>query len=193
VVAAYAFPASATVVAVGGNRGQILAPILRAYPSLRGVLFDVPNVVAVAGLFLEEAGVLDRCTLVGGDMFAEVPSGGDIYLLSRVIHDWDDAKATAILQTCRRAVRSQTTLLLVEWALPATLDHSANVQVSVQGDLNMLIRTGGRERTGAEYEALLTAADFALERIIPTPSGYSVIKSIAVESAVDGGQDRARG
>ena len=193
VVAAYDFPASATVVDVGGNRGQILAPVLQAYPSLRGVLFDLPNVIAVAAAFLNEAGVLDRCTLVGGDLFVEVPSGGDIYILSRVIHDWDDAKASAILRTCRRAMSLRTTLLLVERALPATLDHSANVQVSVQGDLNMLLRTGGRERTDAEYEALLAAAGFALERIIPTPSGYSVIQSSAVETPTDGGRERARG
>jgi hypothetical protein len=183
VVAAYDFPASATVVDVGGNRGQLLGPILRAYPSLRGVLFDLPDVIAVAAPYLEAVGVLDRCTLVSGDMFAAVPSGGDIYLLSRVIHDWDDAQATAILRTCRRSMRPQTTLLLIERVVPATLDPSANVQVRVQSDLNMLIRAGGREHTDAEYEALLAAAGFALDRIIPTPSGFSVITSRAVEPA----------
>jgi hypothetical protein len=122
-------------------------------------------------------------------MFAPVPSGGGIYLLSRVIHDWDDATATVILRTCRRAMRPQATLLLVERPLPATLDHSANVQVSVQSDVNMLIRAGGREPTDAEYEALLAAADLALDRIIPTPSGDSLSKSSAVERAVDGGRN----
>lgn len=188
VVAAYDFPASATVVDVGGNRGQLLGPILRANLSLRGVLFDLPQVITVAAPFLDKAGVLDRCTFVSGDLFADIPPGGDIYLLSRIIHDWNDAQATAILRNCRRAMRPQATLLLVERVLPATLDHSADVQVSVQSDLNMLIRVGGRERTDPEYAALLAAAGFALERIIPTPSGFSVITS----RAVGDGQERAQ-
>jgi hypothetical protein len=180
VVAVYDFPASGTLVDVGGNRGQLLVPILQAYPALRGVLFDLPHVVEEAAPFLQRAGVADRCTLIGGDMFVDVPAGGDTYLLSSVIHDWEDAEAQAILQSCRQAMAPQATLLLVERVLPTPLDHTLAAQEAATTDLTMLLRTGGRERTDAEYAALLTQASFALERIIPTQTGYSVVQSTAV-------------
>lgn len=182
VAAAYDFTGARTLVDVGGNRGQVLAPILQAYPDLRGILYDLPRVIAAATPFLEAAGVADRCTLVGGNMFDEIPSGGDIYLLSRVIHDWDDARALAILRACRAAMRPQAVLLLVERALPQHLDHSPNVQVSVQGDLTMLIRAGGRERTDAEYAVLLAAAGFAFKAATITTSGYDIIEAAPADS-----------
>ena len=186
VVAAYDFSSCRLLVDVGGNRGQLLAPILQAYPALRGVLFDLPHVVVEAAPFLERAGVVARCRVEGGDMFAEIPSGGDTYLLSAVLHDWEDEQALAILRSCRRVMAPGATLLLVERVLPAILDRSAASQEAVLGDLTMLLRTGGRERTDAEYAALLAAAGFTLERIIPAPAGYSVIKSTVAEASSSG-------
>lgn len=183
VVAAYDFASAGLIVDVGGNRGQTLATILRAHPSVRGVLFDLPHVIAEAGRYLEQTGVADRCVLSGGDMFVEVPPGGNTYLLSRVIHDWDDARAKIILRNCRRAMRPQTSLLLIERVLPASLDHSPVVQEAVTIDLTMLLRTGGRERTDVEYEVLLAEAGFSLDRIIPTRSGFSIVKCVAAPSA----------
>lgn len=177
VAAAYDFSQINTLVDVGGNRGQVLAPILQAYPALHAILYDLPNVVAAAAPFLEAAGVADRCTLVGGDMFVEIPEGGDVYMLSRVIHDWDDAKAASILLAARKAMRPDTTVLIIERVLPALLDQSPNVQVTLQSDLNMLLRLGGRERTDAEYEALLGITGFVVERVVTTPSGYSVVQA----------------
>ena len=176
-IATYDFSNSGTIVDVGGNRGLILATILQAYAGLHGILFDLPHVVQEAVPVLEQAGVADRCTLRGGDMFAEIPTNGDTYLVSRIIHDWDDAKAIAILRSCRRAMRPQTALLLVERVVPTNLNHTPAVQDAMTTDLTMLIHTGGRERTDVEYAALLTAADFVLERIIPSQGGYSVLKS----------------
>jgi hypothetical protein len=183
VVAAYDFSAAGTIIDVGGNRGQILAPILRAYRTPRGVLFDLPHIVEQASPLLEQAGVADRCTLVGGDMFAEVPAGGDTYMLSRVIHDWDDAQAIAIVRNCRKAMGPQATLLLIECVLPTRLDHSLAVQEAVTLDLTMLLRTGGRERTDAEYAMLLASAGFAMGRILHTRSGFGVIECTPVADA----------
>jgi O-methyltransferase domain len=178
VVAAYDFSAGGTLVDVGGGQGQLLATILRAYPPLHGVLFDQPPVVAGAAPVLERAGVAERCTVVAGDFFAEVPRGDDTYLLSRVIHDWEDADARAILATCHRAMPPQTTLLLVERVLPDHIDPAVTVQEQTLADLLMLVRTGGQERTEGEYRALFEATGFALARLIPTPTTYSVVQGV---------------
>ena len=104
VVAVYDFSGYDRIVDVGGGTGVLLAAILRATPGLHGVLFDRPPVVEAAGRRLAESGLADRCETIGGDFFAELPSGGDAYLLSRVIHDWNDADALRILANCRRAM-----------------------------------------------------------------------------------------
>jgi hypothetical protein len=123
---------------------------------------------------LAAAGVLDRCEVVGGDMFTEVPSGGDAYVFSRVIHDWDDARAAAALASCRRAMGPAGTLLVVEEVLPPG-DTPGFGKLS---DLNMLVGPGGQERTEAEYRALYTAAGFALTQVIPTSSRMSIIVGV---------------
>src|SRR5262249_28479006 len=113
-VDAYDFSAFSRVVEVGGSTGALLAPLLCANPRLRGTVVDLPHVVGRAGPLLREAGVLDRCTIVGGDFFTSVPTGGDLYLLQNVIHDWGNAQATTILRSCRAAMPSTGVLLLVE-------------------------------------------------------------------------------
>jgi hypothetical protein len=176
VAAAYDFSGSRTVVDVGGSHGALLVAILRAHPGLRGVLFDLVHVVEGAKERLGAAGLLERCEVVGGDMFAAVPAGGDVYILSRVIHDWDDERSVAILQNCRRAMAASGKLLLAEEVIPAG-DAPAYSKLS---DLNMLVSPGGQERTEAEYRALYEAAGFTLTRIIPTRSRVSVIEGTPV-------------
>ncbi|MCX6020187.1 MAG: methyltransferase, partial [Chloroflexi bacterium] len=114
IAAAYAFWACRTIVDVAGGQGSLLAAILNAHPSVRGVLFDLPAVVEAAPPLLEQAGVGKRCEVVGGDMFDALPSGGDAYLLATIIHDWNDEQAVAILRNCRRAMTDQAKLLLIE-------------------------------------------------------------------------------
>jgi hypothetical protein len=126
---------------------------------------------------IARAGLSHRCEVVAGDAFAAVPTGGDACLLSRVIHDWDDGCAIAILDACRRAIGNDGRVLLVERLLPerAVVSHAA--QSSSLSDLNMMVMNGGRERTETEYRELLDRAGLALARIVPIESGASVLEA----------------
>ncbi|GGS97227.1 methyltransferase [Planobispora rosea] len=157
IIAGFDFTRFGTLVDVGGGDGTLLSAILRAVPGLRGVLFDLPSGLAEAGRNLD--GLRDRCEIVSGDFFAEVPKGADAYLLKGVIHDWDDERATAILRVCRAAMAPESTLLLLELTMPERID-SPDAAVAVMGDINMLVATGGRERTETEFRALLAGAGF---------------------------------
>jgi hypothetical protein len=185
VVAAYDCSGAGLVVDVGGGQGRLIAAILRANPGLRGVLLDLPSVVAGAPRLLAEAGVAEHCEVVGGDMFAGVPEGGGLYILSRVIDSFDDARAVAVLTNCRRAMGERGRLLLVEPVLPDRVEGLATptIQADMLMDLNMLVRTGGRERTQAEYRAFLAAADLRLARIIATEGSVSLVEAVPAQAS----------
>jgi len=165
-----------TVVDVGGAHGVLLAAVLRANPTARGILFDLPHVIATAGEVIEAQGLSARCDLVSGDFFEAVPTGADLHLLKQIIHDWDDERATVLLQNCHRALAPDGKLLLVEMVIPP--DNSPSPAQAM--DLNMLVVAGGRERTEHEYRSLFHAAGFSLDRIIPTHSPFSVIEATRV-------------
>lgn len=171
-LAAYDFGQFKTLVDVGGGYGRLLASILRAHPRLQGVLFDQPHVVEGAVNVFQDAGVWDRCAAVGGDFFAEVPPG-DAYIMSQIVHDWDDRRSLTILQTCRRAIAPTGKLLVVELVIaPGNAPDFGKFL-----DLHMLAMAGGRERTEAEYRTLLAAAGFQLTQVVPTQAGASVIEA----------------
>lgn len=163
-----------TIVDVGGGHGALLVAILHANSSVRGVLFDLPEVLAGARL-VREGGVESRCSVVAGDMFDHIPPGESLYILKTVIHDWDDDSAVRILRNCREAMSIDSRLLLIESIVPEGNEpHPSKFM-----DLNMLVLThGGRERTAAEYRALLRASGFELSRIIATPSPMSLLEGI---------------
>ncbi len=163
VVAVYEFRRFRRLIDVGGGPGVLLRAVLAAAPEVDGLLFDRPEVVADATL-----------PAVGGDFFTAVPPGADAYLLSRVIHDWDDDDAVAVLRCCRRAMSTDTTLLLVEAVLPA---RAADDPEAIRMDLHMLALLHGRERTAAEYAELLAAAGLTLVRVLPTAAGVSVLEA----------------
>lgn len=180
VVAAYDFSRFRTIVDVGGGQGFQLAAILEANPHTSGVLFDLPHVIEGARSLLEAEGVAARCELVGGDFFQSVPAGGDAYILKTVIHDWDDDHSITILKNCYRAMANSGRLLLVERVMPARMEQSASFQLVARGDLQMLVMAGGRDRTEAEFRALLDAAGFMLTNIVPTQSAVSIIEGVPV-------------
>jgi hypothetical protein len=168
---AYDFGAFTTLVDVAGGRGALLAEILSRHLALRGILFDQPRVVANA-TWLTAMGVEERCEAVGGDMFVDVPPGGDAYMMKAILHDWEDPEALAILRNCGRAMAGSGTLLIIE----RLLDDAG--PVITFGDLNMLVGPGGRERTQAEYQRLLATAGFQLTRVVRTTSDWVLIEAV---------------
>jgi len=156
------------IVDVGGSQGALLAGLLEAAPRATGVLFDVPEVIAGAGAAIAARGLADRVKLVGGDFFEATPPGGDLYLLKSILHDWPDEDAARILESCYRAARPGSTLLVVEGLLPS---GPAPSSIHLM-DLAMLVAVDGRERTREEYEELLEGAGYQLERVIPIPASY---------------------
>jgi hypothetical protein len=167
VTAAYDFGAFRRLVDVGGGYGILLSAILAATPALRAVLFDRPGVIDRAREQLAAVAMLARCDVIAGDFFTAVPAGGDAYVLSRVIHDWDDAAAIRILTNCREAMPDHAALLLIEAVMPQRArEHPGAVRM----DLHMLTLLHGRERTVREYRAMLEAAGLELRRVVPALS-----------------------
>jgi hypothetical protein len=174
VAAGHDFSGLRTVVDVGGGQGTLLAAILRAHGHLHGVLMETPAVAAAARPVLRAVGVADRCDVIAGDFFAGVPGGADRYLLAKVLHDWDDERAVAILARCRQAMPADGRVLIIERLIP---DDPGQAVPTLLSDLNMLVVTGGRERTKAEYGDLLTAAGLKLNEVTPVAFPYGVIEA----------------
>ncbi|GLS23521.1 methyltransferase [Labrys miyagiensis] len=174
VAEAYDFSAFHTVVDVGGATGNLLAAILARHQGPRGILFDRPYVVGDATALLEARGVADRVTIEAGDFFETVPAGADAYVLSHIIHDWNEAQCLAILARVRKAMKPEGRLLLVEMVLPAgDTPHFGKLL-----DMVMLVLPGGQERTEEEYRPLLAKAGFRLTRVIPTHSAVSIVEAV---------------
>ena len=168
----YDFSGIGTLADVGGGNGEVLSSILKAYPNMRGILFDLPAVAERTRANIEAAGLTDRCRVVAGSFFASVPAGADAYLLRHIIHDWDDEKSLTILRNCRTAMGEAGKLLVVEGIVPPGNEPS----VSKFFDLAMMVVPGGMERTEEEYRRLFEAAGFRLKRVAPTTSWVSVIE-----------------
>jgi hypothetical protein len=174
VAAAYDFSPFGTVVDVGGATGNMLAAILARYPEPRGLLFDRPHVVADATRLLKANGIVDRVTIEAGDFFQTVPTGGDAYILSHIMHDWNDEQCLTILGHCRKAMKPDARLLIVEMVLPpGDAPHPGKIL-----DMVMLVLIGGQERTEAEYAHLLDKAGFRLNRVVATPSPVTVLEAV---------------
>ena len=174
VAAAYDFSGIGTLVDVGGATGNMLAAILTRHAGPRGLLFDLPHVVREAPTLFQARGVADRVAIEAGDFFKTVPAGGDAYLLSHVIHDWNEDQCLTILGHCRKAMQPDGRLLIVEMVLPAgDTPHPGKML-----DMTMLVIPGGQERTEAEYAALLGKAAFRLTGVIPTESAVSIVEAV---------------
>jgi O-methyltransferase domain/Dimerisation domain len=158
----YDFSRISMLVDVGGGQGLLIASILKTNPSLSGILFDLPEVIAGGAQVLHEAGVSDRCGIIPGSFFEAVPSGADAYLLRHIIHDWDDAHACLILQNCRNAAGPTGKVLVVERRVGS--DHRTGLPV-LGLDLEMMVNVGGKERTEMEFHDLFAEAGLQICRI----------------------------
>ena len=166
------FSGARTVVDVAGGNGELLSRVLHANPALQGVLLDLPNALATAQSRL--ADLADRVTLVPGDFTRSVPATGDVYLLSRVLHDWDDQQCRTILATCARNMPAHAELLVIERLLPESGDADS---LAIPWDIHMLCNTGGRERTESHYRALLAEAGFELVETRALPLDAHVLRA----------------
>lgn len=177
VIDAYDFSHFKTIVDVGGGSGMLLAGILRQYQNASGILFELPQVLQEAKQLLREMGLEDRCLVVGGNFFESIVEGGDIYILSHIIHTFKDDDCIQILRNVHQAMPSQGKLLIVEDVLNPNADPSTAKTKFM--DVNMLVFTpGGREHTQAEFAELLNSAGFVLTKTIPTASGTYIIEAV---------------
>lgn len=174
VASGYDFSVFKNIVDVGGGNGNLLSHILSRYQEPHGLVFDQPHVVAEARTLLAGRGMDDRIATQAGNFFESVPAGFDAYILSHVIHDWDDDQAVQILTNCRNAMQADSRLLILEWVLPeGDTPHVAKVV-----DINMMMLMGGEERTGKQYGRLLDKAGIRMTRIIPTACECSIVEAV---------------
>ena len=171
---AYDFAGINTIIDVGGGHGGLITSILEKNPEMQGILFDQPRVIDGAKTRLAESGLANRCKIVGGDFFQSVPEGADAIIMKWIIHDWNDEQSVAIMKNCHRALPENGKLILVEAVVPSTSEPHFSKFI----DLNMLVMTGGRERTAEEFRKLYEAAGFQLTRVVPTESPFSVIEGV---------------
>ena len=179
IAAAYNFAGVRKVVDIGGGDGTLVSAILRANPGLEGVVFDSPAGVAQAADVLAEAGLKDRTTVVAGDFFESVPTDGDLYIIKSVFQDWDDGPAKAILRTVRAHIPADATLLIVGSVLPETA--APGEPIPFYTDMNMLVNSGGRERTESHFRTLLAETGFEVESVALKAAGpLSMIKATPI-------------
>src|SRR3989441_5904933 len=174
VVAAYDFSPFGTIGDIGGGHGHLLTTILKSSQNSRGVLFDQPHVIARVKTD-EAAG--NRLISQGGDFFRGPLPCFDAYIVMEVLHDWTDKQSQQILQKIRKAAPDVAKLLVVETVLPNESAWAADKGEHFGNhlDINMLVLTGGRERTSDEFARLFADSGWRLSRVIPKPSPYSIV------------------
>lgn len=159
---------------VGGGNGSLLTAVLQRYPTMQGILYDLPGVIDRARQNIEAAGLANRCRCMAGDFFASVVGGADAYLMRHIIHDWDDERATLILKNVHAVLPPKGRVLVVE----NVIEPGNSPAFGKLLDLTMLVLPGGKERTAEEYRTLYAAAGFQLTRIVPTRADVSVIEGV---------------
>ncbi len=176
VATAYDFSSIHRLVDVGGGHGGLLVMLLAAYPNMQGILFDQPAVIEESGKLIAQAGLSHRCKVVGGDMFASLPPGGDAYLLKEIIHGWDDERAIQILRTCRQAMQPDGRVLVADMVIKP---GGKETYFSKFMDLKLLLDFSGRERTVDEFQRLFEASGLKLVNVLSTASPFMIFEGIA--------------
>ncbi len=167
---AYDFSGVGVLADIGGGNGSVLTAVLKKYPQMKGILFDLPGVTERAKAVVKTAGLADRCQVVSGSFFESVPKGADAYMMRHIIHDWDDEKSIRILKNIHKAMGQDGRLLVVESVIGSEPSFGKLL------DLAMLVIPGGAERTAEEYKKLYELAGFRLTRIVPTKAEVCVIE-----------------
>ena len=176
IVEAYDFSDINTLTDVGGGLGVLMEEILIANSAMKGIVADIPSVIQKTREMIQARGIEDRCQAVECDFFKKIPSGSDAYLMSNILHDWSDEQCRIILTNCKHAMKNESRLLVVEIIVPAGNEPS----VAKLLDLEMLVMTGGRERTEAEFNYLFESSGFRLSRIIPTKENICIIEGFRI-------------
>jgi O-methyltransferase domain len=169
---AYDFGEIKTLADIGGGNGSLLTVVLRRYPQLRGILFDLGHVIGRAKAGLRESGLEQRCSVIEGSFFESVPAGADAYLMRHIIHDWTDEQSVQILRNCRNVTPMHGRVLLVEFAVPAANQAS----LGKDADMIMLTFPGGMERTEDEYQSLFEQSGYRLHKVTKTRTSVCVIE-----------------
>lgn len=162
IIAAYDFSGFNTIIDVAGGNGALLFAVLEATPGLKGVVFDQAYVVERTAAEIDTRGLAERCSVAAGNFFESVPAGADAYMMKYILHDWHDADALRILQNCSKVIQPGSKLLVVDAVIPE--GNIANPGKFM--DVNMLVATGGRERTANEFKELFEAAGLQFNRVI---------------------------
>jgi orsellinic acid C2-O-methyltransferase len=172
------FSRFADVMDVGGGYGTVLAAVLAAHPHLTGAVVELPYLEADTLAFLAAEGVAERARFIGGSFFDSVPAGADCYILKSILHDWTDEQCAAILRNVAAASKPGGTLLVIEQVLPEIATDDPRDRSAFRTDLNMLLSTGGLERTEKEFRTLFAAAGFTLQRLIPNESEFMLLEAV---------------
>ncbi len=177
---AWDFSKCHVVADLGGGGGALIAAILTAFPHLRGMLVDRQESIDQAAARFQTDGLAARCQLLAADLSNSVPAGADVYMMKHVLHGCKDGPAIAILRNCRSVLPREGRLLVIEFVLPDVVDHAdRELENRLMSDLNMLAVTGGKERTAAEWKALLKSSGFECRGIIPvSEQSVSIIEAV---------------
>lgn len=177
IVDAYDFSGIETIVDVAGGHGALIAAILVANPKMRGILFDLPHVISGAKDLIEAQGVSNRCQMESGNFFELIPANADAYILSHILHDWDDECCIRILSNIRESISKQGRLLVVEGVVPPGNEPHLSKLMDIE---MMIFYPRGKERTEIEYRQLFEAAGFHLNRILPTATAISLLEGVCI-------------
>lgn len=165
------------IVDVGGGHGDLLTSILQVHPKAQGLLVDLPHAVPGAVERIEKLGLGERCQALSEDFFQSVAPGGDAYLLKTILHDWGDKDCMSLLRNCRKSIKPDGSLIVVERVMPDLMQSSALHRSVARMDLTMMLGFGGHERTQSEYRALLERAGFTLVNISATAFEFCVLEA----------------
>lgn len=180
IATSYDFSGITNIVDIGGGTGLLISSILKNYPHMQGVLFDLPEVIKDARTVIESRGISNRCRLEEGSFFETIPSGGDAYIMRSILHDWDDEQAMLILNNCRKAIHKTSKLLILDYIVPSGNSPSP----SKLSDIAMMALLGGAERTELEFKKILNATGFKIKRILSISDSFmqdmSIIEAIPI-------------